>query len=77
MTNKALSEVIERAKSWPHEAQEELAAIARDLDAGLRGDVYYPSEEEIAGIERGLRAAEEGRFATEEEVEAVFSKYRR
>jgi len=77
MTNKALSEVIERAKSWPDEAQEELAAIARDLDAGLRGDVYYPSEEEIAGIERGLRAAEEGRFATEQEVEAVFAKHRR
>ena len=77
MTNKALSEVFERAKSWPDEAQEELAAIARDLDAGVRGDVYYPTTEEIAGIERGLRAADEGRFATEQEVEAVFSKYRR
>jgi len=77
MTNKALSEVIERAKSWPDEAQEELSAIARDMDAGVRGDVYYPTEEEIAGIERGLRAAEEGRFATEQEVEAVFAKHKR
>jgi hypothetical protein len=58
MTNKALSEVIDRGKSWPDEAQEELAAIARDLDGGLRGDFYYPTDEEIAGIEQGLRAAE-------------------
>ena len=77
MTKKALDEVIERAKSWPDEAQQELAAIARELDAGVRGDVYYPTEDEIAGIERGLRAAEEGRFATKQEVEAVFAKYRR
>jgi predicted transcriptional regulator len=47
------------------------------LDVGVRGDIYYPSAEEIAGIERGLRAAEEGRVATEQEVEAVFDKHSR
>lgn len=76
MTSKALAEAMERAKSWPQEAQDELAAIAQELDAGVRGGVYYPTPDEIAGIERGLKAADEGRFASDEQVEAVFAKYR-
>jgi predicted transcriptional regulator len=31
---------------------------------------------ELAGIERGLRAADEGRFATDAEVKAAFAKLR-
>ena len=30
----------------------------------------------MSNIDRGIRAAEEGRFATEEQVEAVFAKFR-
>ena len=38
---------------------------------------YRATKEELEGIDRGLRAADEGRFATAAEVEAVFAKYRR
>jgi hypothetical protein len=31
----------------------------------------------IAGVKRGLAAAERGEFATDEEVDAVFAKYSR
>jgi predicted transcriptional regulator len=31
----------------------------------------------VAAIERGLREAEQGKFATDAEVEAVLGKYRR
>ncbi|HSZ74636.1 MAG TPA: hypothetical protein VK779_07445 [Rhizomicrobium sp.] len=41
-----------------------------------RHNPYYPTEEELAGIDRGLRAAAEGKFATDEQVEAVFAKFR-
>ncbi len=37
---------------------------------------YKPTPEEIVGIDRGLRDAEEGRFATDEEVEQAFAKFR-
>jgi predicted transcriptional regulator len=39
--------------------------------------VYEATPEELEGIDRGLRDVAEGRFATDEEVEAVFAKFRR
>ena len=77
MTAKALTEALRRVETWPHEAQEELAEIALEIDAGLRGEKYQATAEELAGIDRGLKAAGEGRFASQEEVDAVFAKHRR
>ena len=48
----------------------------QDIDAGLAGELYDATPEELEGIDRGLRDAAEGRFATEDEVEAVFAKFR-
>ena len=64
------------AEAWPPEAQNELADIALELDTELSEGDYEPTPEEMAGIERGLRAAAEGRFATDQQVEAVFAKLR-
>jgi predicted transcriptional regulator len=77
MTAKVLREAMRRVESWPVEAQEELAEIALEIDAGLKGGVYHATPEELEGIDRGLKAAREGRFATDQEVEAVFAKHRR
>jgi len=77
MTSKALFDAMRRAESWPVEAQEELAEIALEIDAELRGGSYHATPEELAGIDRGLKAAREGRFATQEEFEAVLAKHRR
>lgn len=77
MTAKALKEAMQRVKSWPQEAQEELAEIALEIDARLKGGKYHATAEELAGIDRGLKAAREGRFATDAEVEAVFAEQRR
>jgi predicted transcriptional regulator len=77
MTIKVLRDVIERAETWPDEAQAELAAIALEIDASIREGVYRATREELEGIDRGFKAAREGRFATDAEVEAVFAKYRR
>jgi predicted transcriptional regulator len=75
MTSK-LKDVMERAESWPQEAQDELAEVAREIEAALNGEVYHASPAELAGIDRGLKAAQEGRFAIDAEVEAVFAKHR-
>ena len=77
MTAKALKEAMRRVETWPQEAQEELAEIALEIDAGLKGGTYKATEEELAGIDRGLEAAREGRFATDEEIASVLGKHRR
>ena len=75
MRTKALTEVMRRAENWPAEAQDEVAKIAREIDAGL-GGVYHAASEELAGIDRGVREADAGMFASEQEVEATFARYR-
>jgi predicted transcriptional regulator len=77
MVAKVLKDLLERAEAWPEEAQAELAEIAIEIDASLKGGQYRATPEELAGIDRGLKAAREGRFATDAEVAAVFAKHRR
>jgi hypothetical protein len=74
MKTKKLTEVLERVEAWPADVQNELAEFALELDAGFKGDEYQPTPEELAGIDRGLRAAAEGRFASDQQVEGCFRK---
>jgi hypothetical protein len=76
MTAKVLKDVFERAQSWPEEAQQELAKIALEIDAELRGGTYNATPGELEGIDRGLKAAREERFATDAQVKAVIRKHR-
>jgi hypothetical protein len=75
MASKALDEAMRRAETWPEAAQEELAEIALEIDARLRGGPYHATPEELAQIDRGLNAARQGRFATDEQVEAMLAKH--
>ena len=74
--NKSLSDLLERARSWPADAQNELERMAQEIEAELGAGLYKPTSAELAGIERGLRDAADGKFATAEQVEAVFAKHR-
>jgi plasmid stabilization system protein ParE len=65
MAAKALEEALERVANWPEEAQRELAEIALEIDAELSGGVYHATADELEGIDRGLKEAREGRFASE------------
>jgi predicted transcriptional regulator len=76
MKTKSLPDVLERVEDWPDEAQNWLAEIALEIEAGLAGELYEPTAEELAGIDRGLRDAEQKRFATDEKVEAVLARLR-
>jgi hypothetical protein len=76
MKTKKLTETLERVEAWPPHVQNELAEFALELDAGFKDGEYEPTPEELAGVDRGLRAAAEGRFAGDSEVEAVFAKFR-
>ena len=53
-----------------------LAEVVLQIDAELREGKYRATPDELAGIDRGLKAAHEGRFATDDQVEAVIAKHR-
>ena len=68
-----LKDVLERVESWPEEAQEELAEIALEIEAGFRDGVYHATPDELRAIDEGDRSG----VATEEQVKAAFRTFRR
>jgi predicted transcriptional regulator len=75
MTREQQTAVLDRAKSWPSEQLEEAVEILLALESRAKG-VYRLSDEERAGVLRGLEEADRGEFATDEEVAAVFKRFR-
>jgi predicted transcriptional regulator len=74
--NADVKNTLARVANWPEEDQEELAQIALEIEARRHG-VYHATPEELAAIDEALAAVARGEIASEEEVEAVFAKYRR
>ncbi|MSP94618.1 MAG: hypothetical protein EXR00_05060 [Alphaproteobacteria bacterium] len=72
-----LRDLVQRAESWPEGAQQELAQLALEIEGELKSGSYHATPGELDGIDRGLRDAAEGKFASEDQVEAVFAKHRR
>jgi len=72
MTAKALKDVLQRVESWPEEAQEQLAEIAREIDAQLAGGAYHATAEELEALDE----AERNGVASDAEVEAAFRTFR-
>jgi predicted transcriptional regulator len=72
----SVKEILRRIENWPQEDQEELAEIARDIEA-RRSGVYHPTAEELEAIDEGLAQLARGEYASREEVEAAFAKFGR
>ena len=68
--------LLERIESWPEEDQEELAEIAREIEA-RRSGLYRLSDEERAAVRAGLDDARRGNFASEDEMEEYFQLHSR
>jgi len=64
--NKPLDALMERAASWPEEAQADLVRFMIDTEAKHFG-VYRLSDAERAAIQKSLEDAQAGRFASDEE----------
>jgi predicted transcriptional regulator len=71
-----LKNVLARAESWSEQDQEELAQVALEIEARRHG-LYHASPDELKAIDEALAAVARGELATDQEVEAVFAKYRR
>jgi hypothetical protein len=61
MKTKNLSEILERIEAWPPEAQNELAEIVLERDAGLSNGEDRPTPEELARDRRLRDLAETGK----------------
>jgi predicted transcriptional regulator len=75
--SKTLKDVLARAAGWPEWAQQHLVELADEIDREVKAGIYHPTREELRKIDEGLAAARRGEIATDEEVEAVFAKFRR
>jgi hypothetical protein len=71
MTSTTL-DILHRIETWPQEDQQELAELAREIEARRTG-VYRATQEEL----RALDEAERSGTASEEEAEAAFKRFRR
>lgn len=68
MAAKVLTDVLQRAESWPQEDQEALAEYAREIEARRTG-VYRLTDEERAAVREGLAEAQRGEFVSDEEMD--------
>jgi hypothetical protein len=75
MASKPLDLLMERAAGWPAEAQAELVQAMIEIEEKYLG-VYRLSDAERAAVRRGLEEVRQGKFASDEEVAAVFNRYR-
>jgi hypothetical protein len=66
---------MERAASWPDEAQAELVRFMIDTEAKHFG-VYRLTDDERAAIRKGFDDARQDRFASDEEVAALSTRCR-
>lgn len=69
MTREQIKAVLDGVRSWPEEDQEELAEIAREIEARRKG-MYVLSDEERTAIEEAERSG----MASEEEVAAFWKR---
>ena len=73
--NQNTKDILKRIEAWPEEDQDELAEIARDIEARRNG-VYHATTEELRAIDEALGQIARGEVASKEEIEAAFAKFR-
>jgi len=69
--------LIERVRTWPEAAQEELVAVADEIESELQGHEYHATTEELEAIDAAIAEIDRGEVATGAEVEAAYAKFRR
>ena len=76
MTATELKDLLERVQAWPEEAQDELVAIANQIENELQGRDYLATQEELRIIDAAMIAIDGGEVATDVEIKAAFAKFR-
>ena len=77
MTLAEIKNLLERVQTWPEEAQNELVAIANQIESELRGDEYAATVDELQVIDAAMASLDAGESVTDVEVAAAFAKFRK
>ena len=77
MSAAELKNLLERVQAWPEAAQNELVAVANQIESELQGNAYVATPEELRIIDAAMVSIDAGEFATDREIETVFAKLRR
>jgi hypothetical protein len=66
VTKEQVKEVLDRVLSWPEDRQQELAAIALEMESEAGRYVYHLSEEEWVDLQEGIAQADRREFVSPE-----------
>ncbi len=75
MTTSDLKSLMERVRNWPETAQDELIAVAIQIENELKGGDYLATPEELRAIDAAIAAIDSGEAATDIEIETAFAKF--
>jgi hypothetical protein len=76
MTKEQLKAVLDRVLTWPPQAQEEAVASLQTIEEELLGS-HEISSADVEALQRSAEDVRAGRFATDEQVEEIFGRFRR
>jgi hypothetical protein len=76
MTRDQVKEMLDRVLTWPPEAQEEAVASLATIEEQFAA-LQTLSPEDRDALARSAEDMRLGRYATEEQVRALFDRYRR
>ena len=77
MTENDLKILLERVQSWPESAQDELIAVANEIETELKTGEYVASADELQAIDEAIASLDAGEFASDAEIAAVRARFRR
>jgi hypothetical protein len=69
--NHDTKEILNRVRTWPQEDREELAEVAREIEARRTG-VYELTADEERAVREGLAELERGEWSNEEAMRAFW-----
>lgn len=76
MMKEQIQAIIEHIDSWPADKQQLAYDLLKWIEAKDLEDDVELSAEDWADLEEGLAEADRGEFASEEELKALFDRYR-
>ena len=65
--------ILERVATWPEKDQEELADVAREIEARRTG-LYELTPDEEAAIHEGIVDLDNGRWVSEEQMRTFWKR---
>jgi predicted transcriptional regulator len=71
--NSTVKAILERVATWPERDQEELAEVAREIEARRTGIYELSADEEIA-IREGLADLDQGKWVSEESMRSFWKR---